>query len=79
MLRIPPIATLKPWWKSGMLPLQRHVPAAHDALPQIIKAVAEMPRALFRQLVHVVRSVGSHHLNDGMQAMELMGYGSRES
>lgn len=73
MLRIPPIAPLEPRRERGLLPFQGHIPTAHDALPQIVKTVAQMPRPLLRQLVQLVGRVRRDHLDDGVEAVELVG------
>lgn len=78
MLRIPPIAPLKLGRKRRLLPLQRCVGRAHYRLPQVVKAVRQVPRALHGQLVELVRLVRGDDADDGVQAVQLVRDGGCE-
>ncbi len=78
MLRIPPIAPSEPQRKGGMLPLQGHIPTAHDALSQVLEAVAEMPPSLLWHPRELARSVSRYNLDNRVEAVELVGHGGCE-
>ena len=78
MLRIPPIAPSKTQRKGGMLPLQGHIPTAHDALSQVVEAVAEMPPSLLWHPLELTRSVSRYNLDNRVEAVELVGHRGRE-
>jgi hypothetical protein len=50
----------------------------HDTLPEIVEAMAKMPRPLGRELVRVVRREGRDDTDNGMQTVQLVRHGRRE-
>ncbi len=78
MLRIPPIAPGEPHRKGGMLPLQGHIPTTHDALSQVLEAVAKMPPTFLGHPLELTRSVSCYHLDNSVKAVELVSHGGCE-
>ncbi len=78
MLRIPPIAPSEPYRKGGMLPLQGHISTAHDALSQVLEAVAEMPPPFLWHSLELTRSVSRYNLDNRVEAVELVSHGGCE-
>lgn len=78
MFRVPPITPCEPRWECGLLAFQSSIAAAHDALSQVIEAMADVPRTRFRQLVELVRGIRRHYPDDRMQTVELVRNGSGE-
>lgn len=91
MLHTPPIAPSHPRPKRRLQTLQRHIPMAHNRLPQIIKAMTQMLRRIlaFPRETVVVFLTGHLHgegavvehevieaVHDHIEAVELVGYGS---
>ena len=78
MFRIPPITPCKPRWECGLLALESSIAAAHDALSQVIEAMADVPRTRFWQLVELVRGIRRHYPDDRVKAVELVRDGRGE-
>ena len=79
MLRIPPITPtpiLAPLIcrKRRRCPLQRYIPRTHNRLPDILKAVIDMPRH-FDDLGVPRRQNEIVRVEDGVEAVELVGHG----
>ena len=61
-----------------MLPLERDVAAAHDALPQVFKAVSEVPGPFLGHHLWPIGRDRGEGADDGVQAVQLVGHGSSE-
>jgi len=78
VLGIPSIAPLQAGGESGVLPLERDVAAAHDALAQVFKAMSEMPGPFLGHHLGPVGRDGGEGADDGVQAVQLVGHGGGE-
>lgn len=75
---IPPITTGDSVGKRRCLALEGRIATAHDALPEVLEAVVEMPRRLLWHVVCVVRRHARVDLYDCVETVQLVGHGCCE-
>ena len=66
VLRIPPVAPISALRERRLRPLQRHITTAHDALPQVVKAMRKVPRSFLAKALGFSGLEGGVGFDDGV-------------